>query len=451
MSLHLAPKANRQQTRKEARARLRQAWHGVRLVSVKDWAEARGLAARPRENSIFSDAWIPLAVLMLLIGYLSGRNAPLLALAAGLILIVGVSAWWKNRALRGVHLDRHLDRTHVFPGEPVQMTLTLTNDKLLPLTWLQVKDELPIAPDSQDALTRVISETAGRYRLQYTLVMAGRERLRRTVTLRFPARGYQRLGPSRVQSGDVFTLFTTEEERPEVATLVVYPLVLPLERLALPAKELFGDVKVQRSLFTDPIKTQGIRDYQPGDRFRDVHWKATARRGSLQTKVYDPSTGLTVAVFLNVATLPHHWLGHFPPLLERAVSVSASLSSYGIEQKWGVGLYANGAVPRSDQPIHVPPGRSPDQLMRILEALAAVTEFATGSIENLLRRESPRLPWAATLVLVTAIVTDEILVTLLRLKEAGRRVVLISVADEAPPSDLGGIRTYHVAPATPMA
>ncbi|MEW5988749.1 MAG: DUF58 domain-containing protein, partial [Chloroflexota bacterium] len=424
MAIRLAPRADRKKARKEARARLRQAWRGVRLVSVEDWAEVRGLAARPRENSIFSDAWIPLAILFLLIGYLAGRNAPLLTLAAGLLLIVGVSTWWKNRALKGILMDRHLDRTHVFPGEPVQMTLTITNDKLLPLTWLQVKDELPIAPDSQDALTRAISETAGRYLLQYTLVMAGRQRLRRTVTLRFPARGYQRLGPSRLQSGDVFTLFTTEEERPDTATLVVYPEVLPMEKLALPAKELFGDVTVRRSLFTDPIKTQGIRDYQPGDRFRDVHWKATARRGSLQTKVYDPSTGLTVAVFLNVATLPHHWLGHFPPLLERAVSVAASLASYAVEQKWGVGVYANGAVPRSDQPIHVPPGRSPDQLMRILEALAAVSEFATGSIENLMRRESPRLPWAATLVLVTAIVTDEILVTLLRLKEAGRRVVL---------------------------
>jgi uncharacterized protein (DUF58 family) len=133
--------------------------------------------------------------------------------------------------------------------------------------------------------------------------------------------------------------------------------------------------------------------------------------------------------------------------LERAVSVTASIANFSAEEKWGIGVYANGSVPGSDQPIRVPPGRSPDQLMHILEALAAVTEFATGSIELLMHRESRRLPWAATLLLVTAVVTEEILVSLVRLKEAGRRVVLISLADEPPPRYLPGILTYHI-PAT---
>jgi hypothetical protein len=64
-------------------------------------------------------------------------------------------------------------------------------------------------------------------------------------------------------------------------------------------------------------------------------------------------------------------------------------------------------------------------------------------------RESPRLPWAATLVVVTAVVTDEIMVALLRLKEAGRRVVLISLAEEPPPMNLGNILTYHIPASTP--
>ena len=213
----------------------------------------------------------------------------------------------------------------------------------------------------------------------------------------------------------------------------------------MPAKEPFGEQNVRRSLFTDPIRTQGIRDYHPRDRFRDIHWKASARRGELQTKVYDPSTGMTLAVFLNVATMRRHWMGFNPQQLERAISVAASVANYGVEQKWAVGLYVNGSVPRSDQPIRVPPGRSPDQLSHILEALAATTEFATGSIEKLMNRESPRLPWAATLVLVTAHISEEMAAIILRLKEAGRRVALISLAEEPPPP-LPDILVYHVPP-----
>ena len=69
-------------------------------------------------------------------------------------------------------------------------------------------------------------------------------------------------------------------------------------------------------------------------------------------------------------------MGFDPILLERAISVAASISNFAADNKWGVGLFANGSIPGSDQPIRVAPSRSPDQLIHILEALAAVTEFA---------------------------------------------------------------------------
>ncbi|MCZ7667033.1 MAG: hypothetical protein M5U34_07335 [Chloroflexi bacterium] len=131
------------------------------------------------------------------------------------------------------------------------------------------------------------------------------------------------------------------------------------------------------------------------------------------------------------------------------MSVAASIAHYGLEQKWEVGVYANGSVPNSDQPIRVPPSRSPEQLSQILEGLAVVTAFATGSIEMMMLRESPRLPWAATMVLVTAVVTDEILVVLTRLQEAGRKVVLISLAAEPPPANLGRLLSYHISETAP--
>lgn len=413
-------------------------------VSMDDIATARGMVIREREHSIFSDAWIPLAILFLIIGYFADRNAAMLALGAVLLLIVGVSTLWKNVALLGVTYERKFDRTRAFPGEPINMVIEVGNDKLLPLTWLQFRDDLPVSPEVNSYISQTASKLRGKYVLYNTFSMQAREKTSRETQLIFPHRGYYTLGPVTYESGDVFTLFTIERQHEDLDRLIIYPQIWPLEELGLPAKEPFGDVKVHRSLFTDPIKTQGIRDYQPQDRFRDVHWKATARKGSLQTKVYDPSTGMTLAVFLNVATFERHWMGFDPEVLERAISVAGSMANYGFEQGWGIGVYANGSVPGSDQPIRVPPSRSPDQLSHVLEALAAVTEFATGSIELMMLRESPRLPWVSTVVLITAVVTDDILVTLVRLKEAGRRIVLVSLADEPPPNNLGQIITYHI-------
>ena len=442
--VRLTQRRTRKQRRRELRQRAAQALVTGRGMSLADMAAARGAVLRERENSIFSDAWITIAIIFLIISLVAGRNMPLLALGTVLLLIVAASTVWKNLSLVGVTYERSFDRTHVFPGEPVTMTITIGNDKLLPLTWLQFRDELPVAPDTESAFSQKTSEIVGRYTLRTALSLHGRERTHRTTRLRFPRRGFYDLGPVTYESGDIFTLFTVARDHKYIDTLVVYPRIWPLETLGLPAKEPFGEVKVRRSLFTDPIKTQGIRDYQPQDRFRDVHWKATARRGNLQTKVYDPSTGMTMALFLNVATLPKHWMGFEPERLERAISVAASVANYGVQQAWAVGLYANGSVPNSDQPIRVPAGRATEQLNHILEALAAVTEFATGAIETMIFRESPHLPWAATIVLITAVTTDEIAASLVRLKEAGRRVVLVSLADDPPPSSLGTILTYHI-------
>ena len=85
-------------------------------------------------------------------------------------------------------------------------------------------------------------------------------------------------------------------------------------------------------------------------------------------------------------------------------------------------------------------------LLISLEALAAATSFATSSIESLLLTESARLPWGATLVVVTGIVTEELLATLLRLHQVGRRLVLVSLAEQAPDTAFlpPGILTYHL-------
>ena len=87
---------------------------------------------------------------------------------------------------------------------------------------------------------------------------------------------------------------------------------------------------------------------------------------------------------------------------------------------------------------------TPKQLARILEALAAVTGFATSSIEALLLEESPKLPWGATLVVVTGIVSEELATTLLRLRDVGRRLVLVSLDQQPPAQELEGILSYHL-------
>jgi hypothetical protein len=103
---------------------------------------------------------------------------------------------------------------------------------------------------------------------------------------------------------------------------------------------------------------------------------------------------------------------------------------------------ANGCLAHVDLPFRIPPGRSPQQLAILLQALAGVTSVVTGNFERFLLREIPRVQYGATLVVLTAVTTPELASTLIQLKQHERHITLYSLAEEAPPF-IPGIQVIH--------
>jgi uncharacterized protein (DUF58 family) len=377
---------------------------------------------------MFSKAWIQLAIILIPVALLFDVPA-LLVISAFLLTVVPLAWWWNRGSLKRVTYERYLSERRTFPGETVELTLRVANEKLLPLGWLSVEDQWSLALPVEDGM--LFAAPAGQTGLfRSTFSVRWYERISRRHRVRCTKRGFYPFGPVRLVSGDIWGLFRQSKILNQLDWLIVYPQVLPLEALGFPQKEPLGETKATWRIFEDPSRAVGIRDYRPEDGFRHIHWKASARRQELQTKVYEPTTNHHLVLFLNVATFARHWEGTKPLLLEQTVAVAASIASFGVEGRYLVGLMANGSIPHSDQPIKVLPSRRPDQLSRLLEAMAAVTSFTTSTIESLLLAESARLPWGATLIVVTSIVTQHLLAALVRLHGVGRRLVLVSLEDE---------------------
>jgi len=256
--------------------------------------------------------------------------------------------------------------------------------------------------------------------------------LTRTFTIHCHRRGYHTYGPATISTGDGFGLFDRKASPPDLDRIIVYPKLYQAADLRLSAKNPFGQQLSSRRLFEDPMRTAGIRPWQPADGLTRVHWKATARQQQLLSRIYEPSQDPQMLIFLNIATMSRYWQGIIPDILERAISVAGSLAAICTEQRLPVGLIANGVLPGSDQPLRLLPGRSHDQLVRILELLAAVQQLASGQIETMILQEAPRLPWGSTLLVVTAVVSDELLATLIDLDSAGRPVMLFALAEKPP-------------------
>jgi len=391
---------------------------------------------------MFNENWVGLAVFAILLGLLTRQNG-LLSMAALVLTAVAAGRSWSKYSLRGVEYKRSFSERRAFLGEIIDVTLQVTNRKLLPVPWLKIEDECPL-PLTMFGGGVQPSTKSDVGLLSNLLSLRWFERTRWHYRLRCDKRGVYAFGPAHLQSGDPFGLFSSRADWPTLNWLIIYPEVKPLEALTLPQKEPFGEIKARQRIFEDPIRAVGIRDYQSEDALKRIHWKATARRQRLQVKVYEPTTTFQLVIFLNMATLPKHWQGTIPELLERAISVAASIASHAAEKRFQVGLVANGCWPQSDQPLRVLPSRSPDQLTRILEALAAVSALPTISIEALLNRESARLPWGATLAVVTAVVTEELLVVMTRLQAAGRRMVLVRLDDTPLPFRVPKIVVHRV-------
>lgn len=394
------------------------------------------------KDTQFSEAWVTLAVILTFLGVLLS-NAFLTAAALSLLVIAAITWLWNEFSLYGLHYERHLSETRAFLGETIELTLEVHNQKFLPLTWLSITDRFPSSLLVNTKQVEV--DTVTNFGEFHSFWMPGAfQRLTRTYQVSCNERGYFTYGPAIVSTGDGFGLFSRRATLPPQQRLIVYPRLYTVAELRLPHKNPFGDQAARGKLFEDPLRTVGIRTWQPPDSQRRIHWKATAHHHQLLSRLYEPSAEPQVLIFLNVATLERHWHGYVPELLERTISVAASLAALAAEQKLAVGLIANGALPNSDQPIRLLPGRSPAQLVRILELLAAITFFATGPLEEMLLREAPRTPWGSTIVVVTGIAHPALLAALLTLAQAGRQIVLLTLAEEPPQTRLPGITVLHL-------
>ena len=387
---------------------------------------------------MFTQGWLVVGILLLVLGLAVHGGGPFLV-GAVLLLGAGTSYLSHRHCLDRVEFRRTFTPRRAFYGEDITLTLELTNRKLLPLSWIELTDELP--EEVVPRRGRVIpSLRQRRQELVHLFSLRWYERVRRRVTITCMARGYFPLGPAHLRSGDLFGITSHSRYIESTDYLIVYPRIVPLEALGIPSLHPLGDQRSRRPLLEDPTRTVGVRDYHPADPLRRVHWKATARMGQLQTRQYEATTAHRLVIFLNMDTLGQYaeYRGFVRPLLELNVTVAASFAAWADEQGHPVGLFGNGYLPEGLRRVRIAPALGAAHLTEILEALAKVFPTPVMPLGDLMYLEASGLPWGTTAVVVTAVYDPPLRVGIERLRAAGHTVVLVLIGDrvEAPPLDV---------------
>jgi uncharacterized protein (DUF58 family) len=387
------------------------------------------------------DYWIFFAIIIFII-CLALQQVPLALVALLFVLTGGVSRLWNKYCLHRVEYKRRLSHSQVFFGEEIVFEIEINNRKPLPLPWIKIEDELPerltllkgkTSPSSEDRVSLSNIVPIGMYR-----------RVKRRFPIKCSQRGAFIFGPTRIQSGDLFGFFRRYMTVEQQDFLLVYPRLVPLEKLGIPSQQLFGDIRLKHHLFQDPVLTAGVREYHPGDSLKRIHWKSTARLGRLQTKVYEPTTTIDVSIFLDVRTLKAPLWGSSYQLQELGIITAASVSQHALEAGFRVGLYVNQVTRFSRGMVTVPHSQHPDQLVRILEALAQLHQVETISIVRYIRQQASSLPWGSTLLAISAQPDEQLMAALLDLKRVGRSVALVVVGSKVEDVSAVHFPVYHV-------
>ncbi|MFZ7112682.1 MAG: DUF58 domain-containing protein [Desulfatiglandales bacterium] len=377
---------------------------------------------------------------------------------SGLVVLIslflaaaGLAKLWSILSLSGVHCHRSLTQKRIFPGETIEWALRLENRKPIPLPWIRTDEEIPLGLSPLEGLVREQQPTVAALSRTAALLWY------RSITWRFRLqgrrRGYYPTGSTTVTSGDIFGLYSRSMILPDRDYIIVYPRIFPIIRIDLPSLQPMGDSAVDKRLFQDPARPIGVRDYQPFDSLKHIHWKASARRQGLQVKIFEPTTTFKVAIFLAIDSFQRN--GAFDEdLFELGISTAATIAYHLSEQGSPVGLYVNTQSAEGGQGISILPGANRDQLIQILEALAKTTEKAKESFDALLMREREGLPAGTTLVMVCAELSEPLSELLRDMKESGHKVLLLLVGAQEinsrnmpvpwhlirQPGDLGEVR-----------
>jgi uncharacterized protein (DUF58 family) len=389
----------------------------------------------------FGRLWVYGAIALLLIGI--GLDHYPVALVGFFIICTAVgSSLWNRYALNDVRFETKLSGQRAFPGDRVTLTVTLTNDKPLPLPEITVELTLSEALLPVDRESTVEGASTNRS-IDLRASLRPFERRTWTIPLDCTRRGPWSVGPATLRSSDPFGFFSSRRLVGGKQELIVYPFSFPIHEPPSRNERMMGPLTARRRLVTDPMRRAGVRDYHPDDPFRIINWKATARTGALKVNVNDPVISTVMMVVLNLDTFTHYWEGLAIEQSERAIEIAASIARWGIEQQISVGVSTNGLIAGFDTPLRIPPGRGAHHQALIMNGLARLWAFSTVPAAQVLRQERARSNRETTFVFVSPM-TSPAIANELRLYTLAGIDPIFAPTGEAVADPLPGVRRWEI-------
>ena len=321
------------------------------------------------------EGWAFLLILAFVLFGAVLRNINLLMGLAGMMAgAFALSAILVMLALRKLELRRQLPRA-VCAGDLIVARLTLTNRRRWWGAWLiSVEETIERETSNQQP-------PATQAKVLFLNVPAGEHR-ELTYRGRLSERGRYRVGPACVSTRFPLGMVRRRRTLGEASSLLVCPRLgrLTSQFSAIDYFSLHGTHRTQqrRRLGSE---FHGLRDWQNGDSRRSIHWRTSARRGTLVAREYEQEQTHDMTLLVDL------WQPSKPDAeqLER-VELAISFAATVVSQLCHKGSSRLTLATTGKNPIEISKTASPALMQEVMEALALAEGSPDDNFTELFRR-----------------------------------------------------------------
>lgn len=276
-------------------------------------------------------------------------------LLIGLVVTLPLFALTAN--LAGIEVDRQIDKIKVFSGDFLRIRVTIKNVSRRHFDFIEVHDQYPETWILAIGENFIASRIEPGSSITFSYILQAR------------MRGRYYIGPTEVIMRDRLGFHYYKRTLKEHTEVLVYPTWKDVRRLDALGKQrqlglMFGAHRTKTiGMGSDFV---GFREYYPGDEFRLIDWKTSAKRGDIVIKQFEMEKNIQVICMVDTSGS----MGNGYPentKLEYAIRAAVLLTHIGLERKDLVGTCVFSDI------VHgfVPPATSPNHMYNVLEVLAA--------------------------------------------------------------------------------
>lgn len=150
---------------------------------------------------------------------------------------------------------------------------------------------------------------------------------------------------------------------------LVYPKLQKYPFSYMPSRQKPGQFNLRNSLFDDAFQPIGTRDYVSTDQFNQIHWKASARMPSYQTKIFAQVANESLLFVLNVAER-YATISNLEDRIEELASYIENCYSESVPFAIAVNIRSAGKMPY----LYLQPGTGQKQRQNALELLSVISK-----------------------------------------------------------------------------